>query len=156
MNIVLILTLTFTPSSIDRLLQHPNDAALSGRRVCHSLPCFSILEFTPLIFCDCRQEEEIGVTDGSFKGVRYFDCSQGRAMFVRLSACRPDSRFRSTSPNHSKKIQKQKDTGQIFLLRCSGLRSFLLTALLLWLLSFYLRGYMGCKYRGAKMILVTD
>lgn len=76
------------------------------------------------------------MTDGSFKGVRYFDCPQGRAMFVRLSACRPDSRFHSTSPNHSKKIQKQKDTGQIFLLRCSGLSSFLLTALLLWLLSF--------------------
>lgn len=74
--------------------------------------------------------------DGSFKGVQYFDCSKGRAMFVRLSACHPDSRFRSTSPNHSKEKQKQKDTGQIFLLRCSGLSSFLVTALLLWLSSF--------------------
>lgn len=45
-------------------------------------------------------EEEKGVVDGSFKGVRYFDCLPRRAMFVKLSACRPDSRFTSTAANH--------------------------------------------------------
>lgn len=44
---------------------------------------------------------------------------------MRLSACRPDSRFHSTSPIHSKKMQKQKDTGQIFLAALFKFESFL-------------------------------
>lgn len=52
------------------------------------------------VFANCHQEEEKGVPDGIFKGVRYFDCLPKRAMFVKLSACRPDSRFRSPTASH--------------------------------------------------------
>lgn len=62
------------------------------------------------MFCNCHQEEEKGVIDGSFKGVQYFDCLPRRAMFVKLSACRPDSRFRSTPANHGKRMRKRQDS----------------------------------------------
>lgn len=62
------------------------------------------------MFCNCHQEEEKGVIDGSFKGVWYFDCLPRRAMFVKLSACRPDSRFRSTPANHGKRMRRRQDS----------------------------------------------
>ncbi|XP_071482472.1 uncharacterized protein, partial [Diadema antillarum] len=35
----------------------------------------------------------VGGTDGSFEGKQYFNCRPGRAVFLYLSQCRPDSRF---------------------------------------------------------------
>ncbi|XP_034736397.1 ubiquitin carboxyl-terminal hydrolase CYLD isoform X2 [Etheostoma cragini] len=55
-------------------------------------------------------EEDIGVTDGTFKDQRFFACPPKRALFVKLSSCCPDSRFQSTSANHSKGMPKQEDT----------------------------------------------
>uniref|UniRef100_A0A3P8QYP3 Ubiquitin carboxyl-terminal hydrolase CYLD n=1 Tax=Astatotilapia calliptera TaxID=8154 RepID=A0A3P8QYP3_ASTCA len=49
-------------------------------------------------------DENKGVSDGTFKGQRYFKCPVKRALFVKLSSCRPDSRFQSTSSNHNEKI----------------------------------------------------
>ncbi|XP_032381268.1 ubiquitin carboxyl-terminal hydrolase CYLD isoform X1 [Etheostoma spectabile] len=54
-------------------------------------------------------EEDIGVTDGTFKSQRFFVCPPKRALFVKLSSCRPDSRFQSTSANHSKGMPEQED-----------------------------------------------
>ncbi|KAK0136039.1 Ubiquitin carboxyl-terminal hydrolase CYLD [Merluccius polli] len=34
-----------------------------------------------------------GVSDGMFKGMRYFSCAPNKALFVKLATCRPDSRF---------------------------------------------------------------
>ncbi|XP_055061779.2 ubiquitin carboxyl-terminal hydrolase CYLD isoform X2 [Misgurnus anguillicaudatus] len=47
------------------------------------------------------EEECVGCTDGTFKGVRYFTCPPKKALFVKLKCCRPDSRFPSLhhSPN---------------------------------------------------------
>uniref|UniRef100_A0A3B4ZU64 Ubiquitin carboxyl-terminal hydrolase CYLD n=1 Tax=Stegastes partitus TaxID=144197 RepID=A0A3B4ZU64_9TELE len=42
------------------------------------------------------QEEDKGVSDGTFKNERYFICPSKRALFVKLSSCRPDSRFQKT------------------------------------------------------------
>lgn len=42
-------------------------------------------------------EEEKGVSDGTFKGMRFFQCHPKKALFVKLSSCRPDSRFQSTA-----------------------------------------------------------
>ncbi|XP_047444344.1 ubiquitin carboxyl-terminal hydrolase CYLD [Mugil cephalus] len=55
-------------------------------------------------------EDEMGVSDGTFKNERYFTCPPKRALFVRLSSCRPDSRFQSVSANHNEKIPKLEDT----------------------------------------------
>ncbi|MBN3314593.1 CYLD hydrolase, partial [Atractosteus spatula] len=38
-------------------------------------------------------EEDKGVSDGTFKGRRLFQCPPKRGLFVRQSSCRPDSRF---------------------------------------------------------------
>ncbi|XP_052457644.1 ubiquitin carboxyl-terminal hydrolase CYLD-like isoform X1 [Carassius gibelio] len=47
------------------------------------------------------EEECVGCTDGTFKGIRYFTCPPKKALFVKLKCCRPDSRFPSLhhSPN---------------------------------------------------------
>nr|XP_025042218.1 ubiquitin carboxyl-terminal hydrolase CYLD-like [Pelodiscus sinensis] len=34
-----------------------------------------------------------GCTDGIYRGVRYFQCPPGKALFVKLRRCRPDARF---------------------------------------------------------------
>uniref|UniRef100_A0A1A8KT35 Ubiquitin carboxyl-terminal hydrolase CYLD n=1 Tax=Nothobranchius kuhntae TaxID=321403 RepID=A0A1A8KT35_NOTKU len=49
-------------------------------------------------------EEDYGVSDGTFKGKRMFTCPPKRALFVKLKSCRPDSRFQTSSANHSEKI----------------------------------------------------
>ncbi|XP_049910334.1 ubiquitin carboxyl-terminal hydrolase CYLD [Epinephelus moara] len=54
-------------------------------------------------------EEDNGVSNGTFKGERFFDCPPKRALFVKLKSCRPDSRFQSTSANHSERMLKQED-----------------------------------------------
>ncbi|KAM9357788.1 ubiquitin carboxyl-terminal hydrolase CYLD [Symphorus nematophorus] len=55
-------------------------------------------------------DEDKGVSDGTFKQQRFFFCPAKRALFVKLSSCRPDSRFRSTSANHSEMLPKQGET----------------------------------------------
>ncbi|XP_063357182.1 ubiquitin carboxyl-terminal hydrolase CYLD [Pelmatolapia mariae] len=57
-------------------------------------------------------EDDKGVSDGTFKGQRYFDCPMKRALFVKLSSCRPDSRFQSTSSNHKEKMQPEDTVDQ--------------------------------------------
>ncbi|XP_074838510.1 ubiquitin carboxyl-terminal hydrolase CYLD-like isoform X2 [Carettochelys insculpta] len=39
-----------------------------------------------------------GCTDGIYRGVRYFQCPPGKALFVRLRHCRPDARFGAPQP----------------------------------------------------------
>ncbi|XP_049573057.1 ubiquitin carboxyl-terminal hydrolase CYLD isoform X4 [Syngnathus scovelli] len=47
-------------------------------------------------------EEDIGVSDGTFKNVSFFQCPPRRALFVKYSCCRPDARFLSEgAPKHS-------------------------------------------------------
>lgn len=46
--------------------------------------------------------------DGTFRGERYFVCPPKRALFVKLTSCRPDSRFQSLSPNHSERTPKEE------------------------------------------------
>ncbi|XP_035509445.1 ubiquitin carboxyl-terminal hydrolase CYLD [Morone saxatilis] len=54
-------------------------------------------------------EEDTGVSDGTFKKERIFVCPPKRALFVKLISCRPDSRFQSTSANHSQMMPKEDD-----------------------------------------------
>lgn len=54
-------------------------------------------------------EEDKGVSDGTFKKERYFTCPPKRALFVKLSSCRPDSRFQSISANHTEKMPILED-----------------------------------------------
>ncbi|TNN63930.1 Ubiquitin carboxyl-terminal hydrolase CYLD [Liparis tanakae] len=42
-------------------------------------------------------DEEHGVSDGTFKKERFFDCPPKKALFMKLRNCRPDSRFQSSS-----------------------------------------------------------
>ncbi|KAM4548560.1 ubiquitin carboxyl-terminal hydrolase CYLD [Odontesthes bonariensis] len=55
-------------------------------------------------------EGDVGVSDGSFKGVHRFHCPPRRALFVKLSSCRPDSRFQNTLANHDEKMLELDDT----------------------------------------------
>ncbi|CAG5862983.1 unnamed protein product [Menidia menidia] len=54
-------------------------------------------------------EGEMGVSDGSFKGEQYFQCPPRRALFVKLSSCRPDSRFENSLANHNKVLPELDD-----------------------------------------------
>ncbi|XP_040896761.1 ubiquitin carboxyl-terminal hydrolase CYLD [Toxotes jaculatrix] len=62
------------------------------------------------IMAGLELDEERGVSDGTFKNVRYFSCPPKRALFVKLSSCRPDSRFQSISANHNEKMPEEEDT----------------------------------------------
>ncbi|KAF3690467.1 Ubiquitin carboxyl-terminal hydrolase CYLD [Channa argus] len=55
-------------------------------------------------------DEDRGVSDGTLKDVRLFTCPPKKALFVKLSSCRPDSRFQSISANHHKKMPQVEDT----------------------------------------------
>lgn len=46
-------------------------------------------------------DEPRGVSDGTFRGQRFFRCPDRHALFVKLSSCRPDSRFSRGSTNQS-------------------------------------------------------
>uniref|UniRef100_A0A8D3B0Y7 Ubiquitin carboxyl-terminal hydrolase CYLD n=1 Tax=Scophthalmus maximus TaxID=52904 RepID=A0A8D3B0Y7_SCOMX len=64
------------------------------------------------IMAGLELEEERGVSDGTFKSERFFSCPPKRALFLRLSSCRPDSRFQSESANHGGKMpEQQEDAG---------------------------------------------
>ncbi|KAI2663601.1 Ubiquitin carboxyl-terminal hydrolase CYLD [Labeo rohita] len=39
------------------------------------------------------EDSSAGVTDGTYKGKQYFNCSPHCGVFVKLSSCRPDDRF---------------------------------------------------------------
>lgn len=63
--------------------------------------------------CFRLQEEEKGVTDGTFKEQRFFTCPPKRALFVKLSSCRPDSRFQSSSVSDiNKNLPQREDTSE--------------------------------------------
>ena len=62
------------------------------------------MDATPIMFN--LQEEDLGVKDGVFRGKRYFVCPPNRALFVKLTSCRPDSRFQSLSSNHNERTTK--------------------------------------------------
>ncbi|GAA6219596.1 ubiquitin carboxyl-terminal hydrolase CYLD-like [Lates japonicus] len=55
-------------------------------------------------------EDDSGVSDGTFKNERYFSCLPKRALFVKLTSCRPDSRFQSLSTNHDEEMPKPDNT----------------------------------------------
>ncbi|XP_069771057.1 ubiquitin carboxyl-terminal hydrolase CYLD isoform X2 [Narcine bancroftii] len=40
-------------------------------------------------------DEDKGLTDGTWRGKRYFECAPKRGLFVRLASCQPDARFQS-------------------------------------------------------------
>ncbi|KAM9848407.1 ubiquitin carboxyl-terminal hydrolase CYLD [Aulostomus maculatus] len=50
-------------------------------------------------------EEPLGVSDGTVKEERYFTCAPKRALFVKLSSLRPDSRFYREDP------EREQSTG---------------------------------------------
>ncbi|KAM4051257.1 ubiquitin carboxyl-terminal hydrolase CYLD-like isoform 2-T2 [Anomaloglossus baeobatrachus] len=41
------------------------------------------------------EERSSAYTDGTYRGIRYFQCGVNKALFVKLRNCRPDSRFYS-------------------------------------------------------------
>ncbi|XP_040272720.1 ubiquitin carboxyl-terminal hydrolase CYLD-like [Bufo bufo] len=49
----------------------------------------------PIAGLEMEEERPSAYTDGTFKGVRYFQCGSNKALFVKLRNCRPDSRFYS-------------------------------------------------------------
>uniref|UniRef100_A0A3B3C7F4 Ubiquitin carboxyl-terminal hydrolase CYLD n=1 Tax=Oryzias melastigma TaxID=30732 RepID=A0A3B3C7F4_ORYME len=49
-------------------------------------------------------ELDLGVSDGTFKGTRFFRCPNKRALFVKLSSCHPDSRFHGSADDHKQEI----------------------------------------------------
>ncbi|RVE73693.1 hypothetical protein OJAV_G00034000 [Oryzias javanicus] len=61
-------------------------------------------------FAGLELEEDVGVSDGTFKGTRFFRCPNKRALFVKLSSCHPDSRFHGSSDNHKKEMSKPEYT----------------------------------------------
>ncbi|KAH0617350.1 hypothetical protein JD844_015408 [Phrynosoma platyrhinos] len=56
-------------------------------------------------------DEEKGVSDGEFEGVRYFLCPPKRGLFVRLELCQPDMRFQSKPQNSWEPTGLEKYSG---------------------------------------------
>ncbi|KAM4739111.1 ubiquitin carboxyl-terminal hydrolase CYLD isoform 2-T2 [Anableps anableps] len=54
-------------------------------------------------------EEDLGVSDGTIKGKRYFSCLPRRALFVKLKSCRPDSRFQNISAQNKMMLELEED-----------------------------------------------
>ncbi|KAK9519743.1 hypothetical protein VZT92_022452 [Zoarces viviparus] len=54
-------------------------------------------------------DDDYGVSDGTFKSLRLFQCPPKKALFVKLRTCRPDSRFQSASALCSKTMLKPDD-----------------------------------------------
>ncbi|XP_077391281.1 ubiquitin carboxyl-terminal hydrolase CYLD isoform X2 [Festucalex cinctus] len=57
------------------------------------------------IMAGLELEEDMGVSDGTFKNVSFFRCPPRRALFVKYSCCRPDARFlndgdKDVAPKH--------------------------------------------------------
>lgn len=48
-----------------------------------------------LLFDLQEEERPSAYTDGTYRGIRYFQCGPNKALFVKLRNCRPDSRFYS-------------------------------------------------------------
>lgn len=65
-----------------------------------------VLPDRPETMAGLELEEDKGVSDGTFKNVRVFECPPRRALFVKLSSCRPDSRFQSPAANHSERRER--------------------------------------------------
>lgn len=83
------------------------------------------------IICLISQEDKSTAgTDGTLFGNRMFTCEMGRALFVKLSSVKPDSRFPSQMETFSK---RQRLTSQgmyvciiidFFENRCKYIRNF--------------------------------
>ena len=106
-----LVTFTLTDPEIkkDTVFNSNNDNSPNHRL--NSDLDFSATLVTHISVCLCLQEEDRGVSDGTFKNKRLFTCPPKRALFVKLISCRPDSRFQSISANHSEKMLNQDDTG---------------------------------------------
>ncbi|XP_059416220.1 ubiquitin carboxyl-terminal hydrolase CYLD-like isoform X2 [Carassius carassius] len=46
------------------------------------------------------EDSSAGVTDGTYKGKRYFNCPPRCGLFVKLSSCQPDDRFSGAKEQH--------------------------------------------------------
>ncbi|KAL4635337.1 ubiquitin carboxyl-terminal hydrolase CYLD-like [Arapaima gigas] len=56
-------------------------------------------------------EEDIGVSDGTFKNERFFSCPYKRGLFVKLASCRPDTRFQSPAAQETSLLDRLTDKG---------------------------------------------
>ncbi|XP_069376421.1 ubiquitin carboxyl-terminal hydrolase CYLD [Paralichthys olivaceus] len=75
------------------------------------------------IMAGLELEEDRGVSDGTFKNKRFFTCPPRRALFVKLSSCRPDSRFQSISASRSEKRPEQDDAESIGEMELSSVKT---------------------------------
>ncbi|KAJ3599757.1 hypothetical protein NHX12_033713 [Muraenolepis orangiensis] len=62
--------------------------------------------------CGLELEEEKGAGDGMVNGKRYFTCAPNKCLFVRLAACRPDSRFSTHSSGKHGQNKSREAAGQ--------------------------------------------
>ncbi|KAL1022729.1 hypothetical protein UPYG_G00031580 [Umbra pygmaea] len=65
-------------------------------------------------------EEEVGVSDGTFKGKRYFNCPNKRGLFIKLSSCQPDSRFPKAAANQNNRASKNNQITERELVQIPG------------------------------------
>ncbi|XP_061681396.1 ubiquitin carboxyl-terminal hydrolase CYLD isoform X2 [Syngnathoides biaculeatus] len=71
------------------------------------------------IMAGLELEKDMGMSDGTFKKVSFFQCPPGRALFVKYSSCRPDARFlndgdKCVSPKHKvTDTERQQSTGKM-------------------------------------------
>ena len=61
---------------------------------------FGTVEFSSGLFCGLELDAPLGKHNGSFKGIRYFQCPQDHGIFVAADKVYTDSRFK-TKPNNS-------------------------------------------------------
>ncbi|XP_048866379.1 ubiquitin carboxyl-terminal hydrolase CYLD [Brienomyrus brachyistius] len=66
---------------------------MTGRKAYGTVRWIGKLPDKEGIMAGLEMEEDLGVSDGSFKGRRFFSCPARRGLFIRLSSCQPDTRF---------------------------------------------------------------
>ncbi|XP_019727321.1 ubiquitin carboxyl-terminal hydrolase CYLD isoform X1 [Hippocampus comes] len=69
------------------------EVSLGTRRLYGIIRWIGTLPGQKEIMAGLELEEDVGVSDGTFKNVSFFQCPPRRALFVKKSACRPDARF---------------------------------------------------------------
>ncbi|XP_066572246.1 ubiquitin carboxyl-terminal hydrolase CYLD [Amia ocellicauda] len=88
---------SFTAEGLPLSLNAVVEVMLSeGRTVYGTVRWIGTLPNTEGLRVGLELEEPVGVSDGTFKGQRLFQCPTRRGLFVKLQSCRPDSRFQAT------------------------------------------------------------
>ncbi|KAF7237187.1 Ubiquitin carboxyl-terminal hydrolase CYLD [Varanus komodoensis] len=76
-----------------------------GNPVTGTIRWIGCLPKMPQKMAGIELDDEKGVCDGEFEGVRYFTCPPKRGLFAALESCQPDMRFQCSGPRSLESVE---------------------------------------------------